>query len=212
MNLTPYRPKIMPRKLYYSGRSPYARKVRIVLAEKQLPYEVVDTNIKQKSSEFLQLNPIGKIPVLVDENGLIFWDSTLIVEYLDDTYPEPAFYPSEWIERLRCRQGEELADTLIDEVVALWYETRKGDDAQAAVQARHQQNIDRLMAVLEKQLGVTSHLLNDQFTAVDVAAVSGLGYYSLRFGTTWQANFPRLAQWFDQLHQRPSLQATRPQT
>lgn len=136
--------------------------------------------------------------MLVDENGLVFWDSTLIVEYLDDTYPEPAFYPSERIERLRCRQGEELADTLIDKVVALWYETRKGDNAQAAVQAHHQGNIDRLMAALEKQLGVTRHLLNDQFTAVDVATVSGLSYYSLRFGKTWQSNFPRLAQWFGQ--------------
>ncbi len=181
-----------------------------MLAEKQLPYELIETNIKQKSPKFLQLNPIGKIPVLVDEDGLTFWDSTLIVEHLDDTYPEPAFYPAERLERLRCRQGEELADTLIDEVVALWYETRKGDDAQAAVQAHHQGNLDRLMAVLEKQLGVTSHLLNDQFTAVDVAAVSGLGYYSLRFGTTWQSNFPRLARWFDQLHQHPSLQETQP--
>jgi len=182
-----------------------------VLVEKQLPCELIETDIKQKSPEFLQLNPIGKIPVLVDEDGLTFWDSTLIVEYLDDTYPEPAFYPAERLERLRCRQGEELADTLIDEVVALWYETRKGDDAQAAVQAHHQGNLDRLMAVLEQQLGVTSHLLNDQFTAVDGAAVSGLGYYSLRFGTTWQSTFPRLARWFDQLHQRPSLQDTVPQ-
>lgn len=201
----------MVRKLYYRGRSPYARKVRIVLAEKQLPYQVVDTDIKQKSPEFLQLNPIGKIPVLVDNNGLVFWDSTLIVEYLDETYPEPSFYPSARLERLRCRQGEELADTLTDEVVALWYETRKGDRANAQTQAHHQANIDRLMAVLEMQLGNTRYLLNDRFTAVDVAAVSGLGYYSLRFGQTWQSAYSRLADWFDQLHQRSSLQETKPQ-
>ncbi|MBD1909324.1 MULTISPECIES: glutathione S-transferase family protein [unclassified Leptolyngbya] len=200
----------MSRKLYYTSRSPYARKVRIVLAEKQLPCEMIETDIKQKSPEFLQLNPIGKIPVLVDDNGLIFWDSTLIVEYLDDSYPTPSFYPSGRSERLRCRQGEELADTLIDEVVALWYETRKGGDANPQVQALHQGNIDRLIAVFEQQLGTTSHLLSDQITAVDIAAISGLGYYSLRFGKDWQSSYPRLAQWFDQLHQRPSLQDTIP--
>lgn len=201
----------MTRQLHYSGRSPYARKVRIVLAEKQLPYEAVEVDIRKKSAAFLQLNPIGKIPVLVDENGLVFWDSTLIVEYLDDTYPQPPFYPTDTLERLRCRQGEELADAFTDQVVALWYEARKGEAANSKTQAAHQANIDRLLGVFEQQLGQTSHLLNDQFTAVDVAAVAGLGYYNLRFGTDWRLRYPRLAQWFDVLHQRPSLQTTVPQ-
>lgn len=201
----------MARKLYYSGRSPYARKVRIVLAEKQLPYTQVETSIRQKPPEFLQLNPIGKIPVLVDENGLVFWDSTLIVEYLDETYPQPPFYPSDRLERLRCRQGEELADAMTDQVVARWFEARKGDQAKATEEARHQREIDRMLDVFEIQLGNTRYLLNDQVTAVDVAALSGLGYYSLRFGNAWQRQWPRLAQWFEGLHQRPSVQATVPQ-
>ncbi|NMF82834.1 glutathione S-transferase family protein [Nodosilinea sp. P-1105] len=201
----------MARQLYYSGRSPYARKVRIVLAEKQLSYQHVDTNIRQKSPKFLRLNPIGKIPVLVDDNGLVFWDSTLIVEYLDDTYPEPSFYPSDRLERWRCRQGEELADAMTDQVVALWLETRKGDRADAQVQAQHQVVIDRLLTVFEQQLQLTPYLLSDRLSAVDIAAVSGLGYYSLRFGLGWQSRYPRLAHWFDQLHQRPSLRDTIPQ-
>lgn len=201
----------MARKLYYSGRSPYARKVRIVLAEKQLPYTQVETSIRQKPPEFLQLNPIGKIPVLVDENGLVFWDSTLIVEYLDETYPQPPFYPSDRLERLRCRQGEELADAMTDQVVACWFEARKGDQAKATEEARHQREIDRMLDVFETQLGNTRYLLKDQVTAVDVAALSGLGYYSLRFGNAWQRQWPRLAQWFEGLHQRPSVQATVPQ-
>ena len=128
----------MPRILYYTPRSPYARKVRIVLAEKTLSCELVETNIKQKSPEFLRLNPIGKVPVFVDENGLIFWDSTLIVDYLDETYPNPPIYPSGQLERLRCRQGEELADSMTDQIVALSYEVRKGKDAKAQVMAHHQ--------------------------------------------------------------------------
>ncbi|MEH2227225.1 glutathione S-transferase family protein [Nostoc sp.] len=126
----------MARTLYYTQRSPYARKVRIVLAEKQLPCELQQTDINNKPPEFLSLSPIGKVPVLVDENDLVFWDSTLIVEYLDETYPEPSFYPGSRIERLCCRQGEELADSLIDNVVGLWYETRKGNQADFGTQAK----------------------------------------------------------------------------
>jgi glutathione S-transferase len=201
----------MTRKLYYTQRSPYARKVRIVLAEKQLPCELVETDIKRKSPEFLSLNPIGKIPVLVDENGLTFWDSTLIVEYLDETYPHLPFYPRDRLEKLRCRQGEELADSLIDRVVALWYETGKAPKADEQLQAYYQQEIDRLLFVLENKLDFSSYLLNDQFTAVDVAAVSGLGYYTFRFGKNWQLRYPKLTRWFERLHQRPSLQSTLPQ-
>ncbi|MFN6463941.1 MAG: glutathione S-transferase family protein [Nostoc sp. DedVER02] len=67
----------MARILYYAQRLPYARKVRIVLAQKQLPYEPKETDINNKSREFLSLSPIGKVPVLVDENDLVFWDSTI---------------------------------------------------------------------------------------------------------------------------------------
>ncbi|MEJ6484783.1 glutathione S-transferase family protein [Nostoc punctiforme UO1] len=200
----------MARILYYAQRSPYARKVRIVLAQKQLPYEPKETDINNKSPEFLSLSPIGKVPVLVDENDLVFWDSTLIVEYLDETYPEPSFYPGSRIERLCCRQGEELADSLIDNIVALWYETRKGNQADFATQAKYQSSINRLLGVFEQKLTNSAYLFNETMSAVDVAAISGLGYYSLRFGHNWQQEYPKLRQWFELLHQRQSVYSTMP--
>lgn len=200
----------MVRTLYYAQRSPYARKVRIVLVEKQLPCDLKETDIKNKSPEFLSLSPIGKVPVLVDENGLIFWDSTLILEYLDDTYLQPCFYPSDRLERLRCRQGEELADSLTDNIVGLWYESRKGDQANPDTQAQYQSIIDRLLSFLEQKLTQSTYLLNDTLTAVDIAAVSGIGYYSFRFGKDWQQQYPKLSQWFEQLHKHESVQSTIP--
>ncbi|MDZ8084372.1 MAG: glutathione S-transferase family protein [Nostoc sp. DedQUE12b] len=200
----------MARILYFAQRSPYARKVRIVLAEKQLPYEPKETDINNKPPEFLSLSPIGKVPVLVDENDLVFWDSTLIVEYLDETYPQPSFYPGSRIERLCCRQGEELADSLIDNVVALWYETRKGNQADFATQAKYQSSIDRILGVFEQKLTNSAYLFNETLSAVDVAAISGLGYYSLRFGHNLQQEYPKLRQWFELLHQRQSVYSTMP--
>ncbi len=200
----------MPRTLYYTPRSPYARKVRIVLAEKNLPCTLIETDTRNKSPEFLRLNPIGKIPVFIEENGLVFWDSTLIVEYLDDTYPDPPFYPSDRLERLRCRQGEELADSMTDAVVALSYEVRKGAYADDLKQRAYQQQVDRMLSVFEKQLGRASHLLGDRLTAVDIAVLSGLGYCTFRCGNGWRNQFPALAEWCDRLHQRSSIQSTIP--
>lgn len=200
----------MARILYYAQRSPYARKVRIVLAEKQLPYEPKETDINNKSREFLNLSPIGKVPVLVDENDLVFWDSTLIVEYLDETYPQPGFYPSNRIELLYCRQGEELADSLIDNLVGLWYETRKGNQVDFNTQAKYQSSINRILGVFEQKLTNSAYLFNETVSAVDVAAISGVGYYSLRFGHNWQQEYPKLSQWFELLHQRKSIDSTMP--
>lgn len=198
----------MARILYYAQRSPYARKVRIVLAEKQPPYEPKETDINNKSKEFLGLSLIGKVPVLVDENDLVFWDSTLIVEYLDETYPQMGFYLSNRIERLYCRQGEELADNLIDNVVGLWYETRKGNQADSDTQGKYQSSIHRILGVFEQKLTTSAYLFNETVSAVDVAAISGLGYYSLRFGHNWQQEYPKLRQWFEVLHQRQSVYST----
>ncbi|MEC4819878.1 MAG: glutathione S-transferase family protein [Scytonema sp. PMC 1069.18] len=199
------------RTLYYTQRSPYARKVRIILIEKQLPCELKATDLINKSPEFLSLSPIGKVPVLVDENGFVIWDSTQIVEYLDETYPQPSFYPSDRIERWRCRQGEELADNFTDNAVGLWRETTKGNQADSEIQAKYQSSINRILGVFEQKLTNQTYLLNGIFNAVDIAAISGLDYYSLRFGNDWQQEYPQLSQWCELLHQRESIQSTMPQ-
>src|SRR5882724_7646552 len=94
--------------------SPYARKVRIALYEKGVPFERVralhgDCN----RTDFVDVNPRAEVPALVD-GDISLYDSTVICEYLEDRYPKPSLYPSDPALRAKCRLVEDLADTQID--------------------------------------------------------------------------------------------------
>ena len=92
-------------KLYDFPRSPRVRKVRIVLAEKGLQYEKVTIDLtkgEQKTPEYLAINPYGKVPALQD-NGTTVYESTVIMEYLNDAYPDPALLPADLGQRARAR-------------------------------------------------------------------------------------------------------------
>src|SRR5713226_3410102 len=99
-------------KLYDYPQCPFGQKVRIVLAEKELSYELVNVDLRrgeQKRPEFLKLNPFGKVPVLVDDEVVVY-DSTVINEYLEDEYPHPQLMPSDSAARARVRTFEDYAD------------------------------------------------------------------------------------------------------
>ena len=83
-------------KLYDFLPCPFGQKVRIILAEKGLSYELVQidfTQGEQRKPDFLRLNPFGRVPVLIDEDITVY-DSTIIAEYLEDEYPEPPLLPA----------------------------------------------------------------------------------------------------------------------
>src|SRR5579872_4216973 len=102
-------------KLYDFLPCPFGQKVRIVLAEKSLTYELIQIDLAQNDQrrpEFLRLNPFARVPVLVDEDTTVY-DSTIIVEYLEDEYPEPPVLPpvGSSAMRARARRLEDFADT-----------------------------------------------------------------------------------------------------
>jgi len=102
-------------KLYDFLSCPFGQKVRIVLAEKALTYDLVNVDLSQhenRKPDFLRLNPFGRVPVLVDDDTTIY-DSTIINEYLDDEYPEPPVLPpvGSSAMRSRARSFEDFADT-----------------------------------------------------------------------------------------------------
>lgn len=201
----------MRRTLYYHQQSNFSRKIRIFLVEKSLDCELQEINLRNKPSEFVKLSPIGQVPVFVDEDGTTIWDSTLIAEYLDETYPQPSFYPNTRHQKLECRKWEELADTLGDNIISLWVLDLTGDIAPTYYRKKYETLINRLLPIFDEQLVSNKYLLGGEtWTAADVAALCSLSYYNLRFNDNWQIQFPHLREWFERLHERESVQSTIP--
>ena len=94
-----------PIKLYDSQTSPNCHRVKVVLEEKQIPYELVPIDLKkgeQKRPDFLKLNPYGKVPVIIDDSTVVY-ESCIINEYLEDKYPQRPLLPKDPGARARIR-------------------------------------------------------------------------------------------------------------
>jgi glutathione S-transferase len=192
----------MARRLFCTLRSPFARKVSIALAEKGLAVEPIIEDLGARSAAFVGVSPIGKVPVLVDEDGTVVIDSTIICEYLEDRYPTPPLCQPGWRNRLDVRQVDELGDSVAEQAIAIAF--KRGDVAKA------EGVLARLLDVLEARADVTGAPLCGTFSWADASVLSGLGYLTFRLGDSWRHGHPRLAAWYDAMDERPSAAATRP--
>ena len=109
--------------LYDAERCPYCARVRIVLAEKDVEYEVFAIDLSDRPAWLYQKNPLGKVPVL-EEDAFVLPESEVIMEYLEERYPEPALLPADPAARALARlQVERFGDLLGDD----YYAYRRGD-------------------------------------------------------------------------------------
>lgn len=99
------------RVLYHLPLSPFARKVRLVLAEKRLPFEMQLEKVWERRPEYLAMNPAGTVPTLIEENGLVIADSGVICEYLDEAYPDNPLLGHTLAERVEVRRLVTWFDT-----------------------------------------------------------------------------------------------------
>ena len=140
-------------KLLASLTSPYARKIRIVLAEKALPFELVVDSPWEANTRIPEVNPLGKVPVLVADSGETFFDSPVIAGSLDTLGAPPALLPGDALDAVRVRQTEALADGVTDAAVTALLESRRPDGERSAREiARQRDKIDRGLAELERRL------------------------------------------------------------
>src|SRR6202167_4851217 len=145
-------------KLYDFLSCPFGQKVRIVLAEKALTYDLINVDLTQhenRKPDFVRLNPFGLVPVLVDDDTTIY-DSTIINEYLDDEYPEPPILPPVGASamRARARRLEDFADTsFTPQVGQLMAELGKPDAERSAERLqRLNQAVERVLDYLNQEL------------------------------------------------------------
>jgi glutathione S-transferase len=152
-------------KLYSFKLCPFAHRVRLTLAEKRLDAELVEINLKDKPADFLSISPSGRVPVLVHDAKRI-WESAVIMEYLEEAFPEPPLMPIDASQRADVRQWVEFANTrLFESTHRLIFE--QDPDRRRT----HVQQLDAAVRQLEKEgIGRRGrYLLGDRFTLADIA-------------------------------------------
>lgn len=199
-------------KLFASPTSPYARKVRIVLLEKGLPFELVEDSPWEVNTRIPSLNPLGKVPVLVLDNGETIYDSPVIVGYLETLGAAPALLPVDPLERVRVRQLEALADGVLDAAVAALLESRRPPEnrSEAAI-ARDKLKISRALDALEQGTRNRNWLHGDRMSLADIAVATALAYLDLRHpDIAWRDSCPGLKALDEKMSPRASFKATVP--
>jgi glutathione S-transferase len=202
-------------KLIGSPASPYARKVRVVMAEKKLDYQYVIEDVWAADSTITESNPLGKVPCLVMEGGEAVFDSRVIVEYLDTLSPVGKLIPTQGRERAEVKTWEALADGLMDAALLARMEVIfKGRTEAQRSQAWIDRQISKINAVLKAMstgLGEKPFCSGVHFSLSDVAVGCALGYLDYRFPQiAWRQTYPNLVKLQDKLSQRASFIETAP--
>ncbi len=198
-------------RVYEHPLSLYAQKVKIALAEKGVPFEALmpaDIGSGSVAGEFAAASPRGEVPVLVDGEVRLF-DSSVIVAYVEERWPEPALLPASPAERARVRTLEEVMDTHYEAInwglaEILAFGRAKGELAKRML-ARAAAQTAALQAWLEPHLAGRRWLNGERFGMGDLCAVPFVNG-SLGFGNGPQAG-TRLADWLARANERPSVAA-----
>ena len=197
-------------KLYDFPMSPRARKTRIVLAEKGLQYEKVNIDItkgEQKKPEYLAINPYGKVPALQD-NGTTVYESSIVMEYLNDKYPNPPLMPADAGQRARARVlmhlGDNAYDGALGAIVGEVFFKLKGQADQNVI-AKAKQDLTACFERLERELGSNDYLVGT-FSLADICFAT----WAPLFGPL-QVEVPsqcsKVNAWLARLKERPSVKA-----
>jgi glutathione S-transferase len=199
-------------KLYTSPTSPYARKVRVVLAEKKIECDYIDDNPWVEETVVPQFNPLGKIPVLILDDGTPLYDSRVIVEYLDNVSPVSRLIPEPSRQRIAVRRWEALADGICDAAITIVREQKRPAKQQSEDWIdRHFQKIQRGVEELAKELEDRTWCYGETYSLADIATGCSLGYLDLRHpAIDWRAEYPNLVKLADKLAKRSSFAETVP--
>jgi glutathione S-transferase len=197
-------------KLFIATPSPFARKARVTLLEKQIPHEIVIDNPWQPASQVKGLNPLAKIPTLVLDDGRVIHDSKVIFEYLE--LERPGHLPQDKHEKIIHRLVEVVADGICDAVVMTFLENQRPEGSRSQFWLSRQ--ADKIRAgvhELEQKILPSGTFTSLGLGLAEIATVCALGYLDLRYADyNWRSDAPNLLKLFDGLMQRASFLQTVP--
>ncbi len=200
-------------KLLYSPTSPYARKVRVVAAEKKLDLDLEKADPYGVEQQLVKVNPLGKVPALIMDDGASLFDSRVIVEYLDGLSPVHRLIPETSRDRIAVKRWEALADGLCDAALTARMENARPDKTESSVKQIERQLAKMAAAVDEmaRELGDREHCVGHALSLADIAAACALGYLKLRYAEiAWERAYPNLARLYKKMMARASFKATDP--
>ena len=201
-------------KLYYGTTSPYVRKVVVSAHECGLHdrIERIETFPWETGTEYGSVNPVGKVPALITDDGQVLYDSPVIVEYLDSLHDGPKLIPASGPERFECLRIAALADGMMDAVILLFSElTRRPKELHWDYwDKRMRGTVARSLDALEKD---AVNFNPDQPDMAQIATAVGVGWIDFRTDTInvdWKSGHPNLVAWFEKIAQRPSMTGSVP--
>ncbi|HEY4125053.1 MAG TPA: glutathione S-transferase family protein [Rhizomicrobium sp.] len=198
--------------VYEHPLSPYAQKVKIALDEKNIAYETkmpVAMGTGQPDLAFLKANPRGEVPALIDGEVSVF-DSTIILEYVEDKWPAPALLPKSPAERAQARIIEEVMDTSFEPInwgmgEIRWFKRAQGPQARA-IEARASAQARGLYEWLTRQLGAREWFNGETFGWADISVIPYLnGARGLGIGPDADSS---LGKWIARASARASVAKT----
>lgn len=190
--------------------SPYARKVRIALAEKGIAFELITEVPWDGSTRTPRHNPLEKLPVLLLPGGGSVYESSFILQWLELKHPRPALLPADVDAALDARRLEVLCDGICDAAVLTFFERQRGQPSSEWL-ARQRRKIDGGLREMARLLGEREWAVGEGFTLGDIAIGAAVGYLSVRFPEiALRELHPNLAAHGDRMLQRPSFRDTVP--
>ncbi|QRP62343.1 glutathione S-transferase family protein [Rhodanobacter sp. FDAARGOS 1247] len=200
-------------KLLYQTHSPYARKVLVAAHELGLQHrlEVMhhDTSPTRRNDEVFGLNPLGKVPVLIVDDDLALFDSSVICEYLDGLHSGAKLIPTEHGGRYRALRRQALALGMADAGIAARWESERRPEA-SRWPPMLQGQLEKIAAAcdfLEQEIGEAT--VTETVPDIgDIALATTLSWIAFRNVYPFAAGRPRLSSWYNRFSARPSMQAT----
>jgi glutathione S-transferase len=199
------------RYLFHLPLSPFSRKVRLVLAEKRLPFELVVEKVWERRPDYLEMNPAGTVPTLVEENGLIIPDSAVICEYLDEAYPDLPLLGRTLAERVETRRlvawfdgkfAAEVSTPLVGEKALKRFSGRGNPDA-ALMRAGHT-NLRHHLPYIGWLAEHRQWLAGNSLSLADLTAAAHLSALDFIGDVDWSIS-QAAKDWYARMKSRPSF-------